>query len=416
MSVQTINKARRPLLPHPLPVAIAFWIALAVYVLMLPISGTIALRNLAFFVLVLLTAWEVAHHRTKLVFPLLAPWAIYALVALASLGYAVDTTYSSHEIKTEFIFPFAIMIVAASWIRSIESFKRLVWLLVAGNLLFIFGSGWSSFHPDSQRDVSGLRSFNTGVGDVASYISFVFPVLLALAFQLRKQMKPHMNGLLGLLVIANLVALYLSMNRQAWLSILASTLLMAVMAERGFWTRNRIAIAALTIAVLAIAATTQLQSRFNIGIGFDNIRLEKSVNIVKQDPRIKLWGFCLPRIVEHPWSGGGFGREALKLRYPEFTRAHTGPFWHCHNMVINKGIQMGLPGVAAFLILWIALGIAAYRGLRAHQMHPWAIVLLAMMVAVFLRNMTDDFFYRDHALLFWLFAGAFLGCLQQTSS
>ena len=134
------------------------------------------------------------------------------------------------------------------------------------------------------------------------------------------------------------------------------------------------------------------------------------------DPRLELWSYCLARLAERPWSGGGFGREAFKRSYPEFVKSHAPqPLWHAHNMVLNKGIQMGLPGIGAFLLLWGVALMAVVRGLRQPEIQQWAVALLAMMAAVFLRSMTDDFFIRNHAQMFWLMLGAFLGCSRQLS-
>ena len=136
--------------------------------------------------------------------------------------------------------------------------------------------------------------------------------------------------------------------------------------------------------------------------------------MVKQDVRWQLWRFRLERIAGRPWSGGGFGREAFDLQFPDYHRTHS-LLWHAHNMIINKGIQMGLPGMAAFLALWVALVAACAKGLRVPGLRPWAIATLAMIAGVFARNMVDDFFIRDHGLLFWLLCGAYLGALRQAT-
>jgi O-antigen ligase len=142
---------------------------------------------------------------------------------------------------------------------------------------------------------------------------------------------------------------------------------------------------------------------------------EASAQVVNQDVRWPLWQFCLERIADRPLDGGGFGREAFKMLFPDYYRDHAD-LWHAHNMVLNKGIQMGIPGMAAFLALWIALTAACARGLRIAELRPWAIAALAMMAGIFVRNMADDFFVRDHALLFWLLAGASLGAQRQPAS
>jgi O-antigen ligase len=394
-----------------------FWASLAIYIAFLPISGTIAVRKIALFILLAITFWQVGHKSLKLRFPLWQAWLFYASVALGSLMYAVDRDYSLHEIMTEFAYPVAITMIGASWIRTIDRFNRLVWLLVAGNILFVTGIGWSLLHPDSVRDGLDVSYFGTGVGDVASYIVATLPLLLILTLQLYERGRVRLCASLGALIVGNLVAVFVSGTREAWISIAASLLVMAILAGRTVWTTRRLIFAALMIVFLFAAAAVQFQKRFLHSIGFDESVVINSMQIVARDPRLELWSFCLPRIAEHPLTGGGFGRAAFRLRYPEFYNAHTNEqFWHCHNMVINKGIQMGLPGIIAFLLLWLALMIEILKGLHLPSLKPWVIALLGMITAVFVRNMTDDFYLRDHLLLFWLLCGAFLGMLREARS
>jgi O-antigen ligase len=82
-------------------------------------------------------------------------------------------------------------------------------------------------------------------------------------------------------------------------------------------------------------------------------------------------------------------------------------------MVLNKAVQMGVPGVIAFLLLFWAMPWKARKGLdqgRAEQLI--ALTGIALACGVFSKNMTDDFFTRDGALLYWLLAGATLGSLR----
>jgi O-antigen ligase len=146
-----------------------------------------------------------------------------------------------------------------------------------------------------------------------------------------------------------------------------------------------------------------------------NDPLVQNVNVsaVQRDVRWDLWHFSLERIAERPLAGGGFGRASFNLLYRDYHLSTGSPLWHAHNMVINKGIQMGVPGVVAFLALWLAMAIAAYRIRTRPDLRPWAIACLAMMAGVFMRNMTDDFFIRDHALMFWLLCGALLGAARE---
>jgi O-antigen ligase len=432
----------------------AFWFTLALYVVVLPISGTIALRNICLLILVALTLWQVGHRRLRLDFPLARPWGIYAFVAIVSLTYAVDSAYSFSEIKSEFVYPLIVLVIAASWIRNPGRFNRLVWLLVAGNVFFVIGSvrsAWPYLAPVISGRENALWAFKTwgtwgagawgnGVGDTAATIIAVLPIFIVLTLTYHAAGKRRVSLWLWGLMLANVVALILTLNRQAWICIAASIAVIVLLSDRARWTRRQMLGTALVGMVLVSIAYAQFRTRTqSVEVPQDSM-LEAPVSIdsgnqardistsgsptvlanihsgVASDPRIELWSFCLARMAEHPWDGGGFGREAFKRSYPEFVKAHPGQqLWHAHNMVLNKGIEMGVPGIAGFLLLWGVTVAAVSGGLRHPQMRHWAIALLAMMAAVFLRSMTDDFFIRNHAQMFWLVLGAFLGCTRQSS-
>ena len=394
-----------------------FLAAMAVYVIVLPVSGTVALRSLSFALLLGVTAWQAAARRLRLDFLLVGPWAIYAAVALISLLYADSQDYSLGEIRVEIAYVFAVFVIAASWIRSPAQLSRLVWILVIGNVLFIAGSAWTAIcgrHPQLCTWSSG--SWDAGTGATATVIATVLPWVVVLAVRTIGERRYRSAFFLGCLCLANLGVLSLTINRQGWISLTVSFAVAAVLAGKGFWTRQRM-LAAGTAAVLFIGVFAfqfhQRTASIVIPRGGE-ASLDASIQVVNRDVRWSLWRFSMERIAEQPWSGGGFGREAFKRLYPDYYRTHI-PLWHAHNMVLNKGIQMGIPGMLAFLALWIALAASCAKGLRVPGMRPWCIATLAMIAGIFVRNMADDFFVRDHALMFWLLCGACLGALRQAT-
>ena len=75
---------------------------------------------------------------------------------------------------------------------------------------------------------------------------------------------------------------------------------------------------------------------------------------------------------------------------------------------------MGIPGIATFLILWFMLVREFVRHLDSSPARrALAVTGLSLLAAVFVKNMTDDFFVRDMALLFWLLVGILIGSLRR---
>ncbi|HCA26488.1 MAG TPA: hypothetical protein DEP05_02405, partial [Betaproteobacteria bacterium] len=110
---------------------------MAVYLWFLPIGHTIAMRNLAFFLLVFLTLWAAWRYPLRLHLPLALPWLLYGAVALFSVTYAIDPLYSLGEVKKEVGYALLGVMLAASWVRNAPSLSRLMEMLIIGDILMV---------------------------------------------------------------------------------------------------------------------------------------------------------------------------------------------------------------------------------------------------------------------------------------
>jgi O-antigen ligase len=133
---------------------------------------------------------------------------------------------------------------------------------------------------------------------------------------------------------------------------------------------------------------------------------------LENDARPRVWKKVGEEILEHPWTGAGFGRAVMGKAYPDLLPAdESEAFWHPHNLVLTYGISAGVPGMVAVLALF---GSLAWRFWRlARRGEPLArlagLAGTGMVAGVLARNMANDFFVRDEALLFWALAGMLFG-------
>ena len=139
---------------------------------------------------------------------------------------------------------------------------------------------------------------------------------------------------------------------------------------------------------------------------------------VTQDPRLTTWPAVAARIVEHPLAGKGFGREIMKKAYPDLLSREYPAVWHAHNLFLNYGMSMGIPGMIAIVLLFSALLRKFWQLSRAEDrvVAMAGICGVLLVVGVVARNLTNDFFQRDLALLFWSVAGMLLGYAQHAKS
>lgn len=388
---------------------------LAIYIWILPIGRTTALRNLMFFSLIFLTIWAVWKYELKPRFPIAWAWGLYGVVAAFSLFYALDPGYSLSEIKTELIYGILVFILGATWIRNEISLNRLMVLLLLGNAFLV---GYAIFQGAVLfRDMPPLPrgSFNSGFGTFSTYLVTVIPFVAAYTvLHFRNRL---LRWLLSILLIANLVALYYTISRAAVLALMVeiaiATVLVAAYYASRLSRRHWLMLGALLVlAILSLSTLFNIQMARRTPAHLQNAPAAEA----PQDVRITLlWPAAIENIRSFPWSGGGFGRNAYKLRNPDVAKA-SPLFWHAHNIFLNKGVQMGLPGIIVFTLLLGALAwtVKPTRRLMINQpaLAVYSGAGIAMIGGIIAKNITDDYFIRDNALMFWLLTGALAGAIS----
>jgi O-antigen ligase len=386
---------------------IFFWCVLATYAAVLPIGGTPAVRNICLLVLAGLFAIGLWRRRVRFEFPLALPWAIYALVAAITLPYAIDAPYSLSEIRVEILYPLLVFLITANCLRSRSSLTRLLWILCSANLLMVAYSFVIAATGGTTQD-GLIGTWHSGVGTFSTYIVTVLPLLCYFGLQQWRVGRHWLAVAIGLLVIANVIDIHITANRQGYVALMAELSIVAiwVFSRRFSW---RLLAGIVVGAALLVALLASEQVLRNSTPELD------ALQVVKTDPRIELWRFTIDRIAERPWLGRGFGLRSFQKQF-NYVGDNIN-LWHAHNMVLNKGIQMGIPGMLAFLVFYAAAPWRMREGFRGDdRVRALALAGLAMAVGVFVKNMTDDFFNREMAQLYWLLAGAVIGAISQAAA
>jgi O-antigen ligase len=401
----------RRLMPTPASVAWPhwlFWPALALYVAVLPVKHTIALRYLAFTLLLTATAGLLATLRRWPRFPLAMPWLAYGVVAALSLLYAASPATSLEEIRTEIVYGALVFCIAATWGRAVDMVRGLAMVVAGVNFVLVL-IAFQYVDLDTPMDSVMKLPPLAFAGVNSNFIVSILPLLAFLSWDSWRSGARTLSLAIALVLIPmDTAALMVSYTRQTSLALAAGLLCWGVLVLRNRFTWRRLMGVAAVLLMVAGLFVAQMVRRG--GDQGDVIELVRSS--VAQDIRWQLWRFSVEKIAERPLTGSGFGRETFDKLYADFLPDEP-LLWHAHNMIINKGIQMGIPGMAVFLALWLALARELARHLAAApRRRALAVAGLTTVVVVFAKNMTDDFFVRNIALLFWLLAGSMIGSLE----
>lgn len=206
-------------------------------------------------------------------------------------------------------------------------------------------------------------TFNPNVIAGAMVVLFPFPWSLALAANADRPGRAWAQRLLAAALGAILLGVIaLSGSRGGYLAV--AVMLALLLALRwpsvGKW--------GLIVALLgALVGGT--------AVGWQKIVDELLLNttIGGLDARLEIWSRALTIVSDFPFTGVGLGcfQEIVAHMYPLFL-IPAGTVTHAHNLFLQVAIDLGLPGLLAYLVL---VGWACYEllaALRAGRREPWA--------------------------------------------
>lgn len=391
------------------------FLLLAGYVLVLPTAGTVALRNALFFSALLLTLFAAVRWKLALRLPFAAAWLAYAAVAMASLVHSIDPAYSVGEIKAEILYGIIATMLAATWVTRTEPVQKLVAVLLSGSVAMALVACWQAVRDSMlglAYNASRLSALHSGAGDYSTYIVVLMPFLLGMLWYHRGSSRVSL--LLGATIALNVVGAAVTRNRAVFPALAVETVVLALLLFRldRDWLRHRRIGLWIGLFVLGAAALFVFQILLRIDANPVSGPLDR-------DPRWEIWAVAIDNIRSNPWFGSGFGRGIFASLNPAVVAA-DGLHWHAHNVWLDKGVQMGVPGIAAFAFLIAAVVWQTWLPREAIRGDQLATTLsacaLALIAGLLVKNATDDFFVRDQGYLFWVIVGAIASSLSRLRS
>jgi O-antigen ligase len=361
-------------------------------------AHTVALRLLLLLAGLGLVAAAIAkdRHSLRLLPPLWIPLALWAAWAFASLGWSLEPQRTGKELQNEIGYS-----VATFWLCYVAGQARdaaRILLLIVGAAAFAVCANAIYTFPRIMDGWSG------GPGNLSSALLVLLPCTAATAWYARRAAWPAaFRAAPILLAVGALAAASTALSRTFWLALAAQIASMALLlavqrsGARTYRTAT-VLLAATAIALAAAAMTFRVQTE----------REALGARVMEEDPRLVLWKEVAERIEQRPWTGYGFGRGMLRVDLRDELK--VAQLWHAHNLFLDTALQLGLPGVALLLVLLAATLREGWRMARDASPVTTAcgMALVAVVVGMLARNMTDVLLVRQNALLYWGVIGVLL--------
>ncbi|MGB1249711.1 MAG: O-antigen ligase family protein [Candidatus Promineifilaceae bacterium] len=268
-----------------------------------------------------------------------------------------------------------------------------VLLLLCGVFTLI---GFANFYPPIAFRLPAALRLEVNPNEVSGILTYSLPLLLALTvWQFQQQGKTagqaqFMHALLaGVMSIASLIGLlilYLTTSRGGQVACLVAAGLIAVLCTRRF----RLLMAGVAVVLLIAvgvyfaqvdsAETTQAHANATLQITLTN--------------RIELWSRGVMGIQDFPLTGMGMNlfRRVMPTLYPLEGVSAEEDLAHAHNHLLQAALDLGLPGLFAYLALWVFSALQLTRvwhNTTQPQLRFLALGLGASLLAHFLFGMTD---------------------------
>lgn len=360
----------------------------------LPFPHTVAIRSLSLAAALFIAFRFRQQYAVGLRFPNKPVTIFWAAICALSLVYAADPLYTLNEIKNEVGYSMAAFF-AFFVIASHEKNTHILFRTLAAGLLVIGGWAFYAWVVNGYSwDESGGYG---GVGVFATYLVTILPAIVWMATS-----EPSMTWRRFAIALSIFIILlaFATGQRAVWPALMVELLLLCyLMVRMGKLQIHKAALLIIVTIVLFVGMFAFGEQR----------RFGESAELggsILSDTRFAFWPSAIEHILQHPWSGGGLGRRAMAKAYPELIPQYNAFIWHTHNLFLNYGISMGIPGILAIVALFGAwLGYFWKSAIQHHALIGAAGV--ALVAGVMLRNQLNDFFVRDMSLLFWAQIGLF---------
>ena len=356
--------------------------------------------------------------------PIVATWRP-ALLALLALGWPIRwIAYGHFSRRTPIDWPLLFIVLWLPVNFWASSDKTLSWdaltYLLYGIALYVALLNWPPAERRPQLVGWLVLLFGLGLAVIAPAVSslsfgklFRLDALETLRQQLAAQVPGDVNAnrVGGALVVILPLAVALSIrgdwHRRRWpmalcgLAALYMLMMLVLTQSRGAYLAAAIAIVVVVVLRwpklrygVPVVLLILVIATFAIGPQVIIETVAGGTELNGLNGRLEVWSRAVYALSDFPFTGIGIGtwNKVIPVLYPFFTLAPDVNVDHAHNLFLQVGLDLGLPGLIAYLALFINTFAMLVTTLRQRAAaFDWALAAGALggLVAMFVHGLVD---------------------------
>ena len=395
--------------------------------------------------------------------PLNASLLLMFCMVLVSLWSTFDLAYSLSKISG-MVLGIGVFFAVAHEAKHPNGFGLSLLLFLGCGLgiatLGVFGTSWFNskitlFDPviaRLPRFIMGFQGAESGFhpNEVAGALIWVLPLMITIcialfSFQRINKNKETIAQRKGWLVILSgwrltvvtilfLVVTFfvcmvflLSQSRGGYIG-LALTLLLLILIALPRKLRFYSLIVLLVFGLILGFLVASRWESVRIWISGNNLAADPALSLNTLEGRLEIWSRAIYGIQDFPFTGMGMNafRKVVPVLYPLFSIAPDIDIGHAHNEFLQAALDLGIPGLIAFVGLYIGtilMLVEVWRTTRLHQTNDgyesvvtrcFVFGLGGGLIAHLLYGLTDTVALgAKPGLLFWILLGLIAGLYGQ---
>jgi putative inorganic carbon (HCO3(-)) transporter len=346
-----------------------------------------------------------------------APLVLILLMVGASLYATYDVAFSLPKIAGTLLGA-AVFFAIINSIDSSRSIAILLGLFILGSIglsiMGLLGTQWLYKVPvlggitaHLPVRLKGLPGAEEGFhpNAVAGGLILFLPLQIALLVSIwRDRISRRLKVLLAASLLFNGGVLVLTQSRGGWFGMaVGGLLLVSWMNRRGRWVA--LAVFALASVVVLWLGPSKVGDKMMASIG-NSSGVSPSI-----EGRLEVWNRAIYGISDFPFTGMGMNtfRKVVHVLYPLFLTSPDIDIASCHNQLLQTALDLGIPGLVAYVALLaaaIAMGIGIWRHGQQHWMRASAQGLVCGIVAQQVFGITDAIpLGAKVGIFFWIALG-----------
>ncbi|MDO6499398.1 O-antigen ligase family protein [Photobacterium sanguinicancri] len=373
----------------------------ALLVLLLPYSDTNGVVVILLGAGLLCSVFFLVKDKVSSLNVILLLWVVYSIWYLASSIWSISPDIVYRGIRKENVYAISAILIGFMFTKdkNNKTKNHFYYILLTSGLIFSLIYIYNSLRLDVEALNLFVNKQTLGVGDASTFLVIFF----SLSFYLFVE-QSKCKFIIGVCYQALIAySAYLTENRMAFVSFaLIYFVYFTIIALKMTWSRRFCLLAVVVpIACSLFFFGFSLKSHQNMDV------ISQVERVSKHDPRMFMWDFYVDKALEKPIIGYGAGYVT-----PSIAFANDFPSYfsivnrtHGHNVFLNKQLQMGVVGLALFLLLY---GYAFKSAAFPYRRDDLSLIALLVFVGYFSKSLTDDFFIRNSLIMFWFLVGFFI--------